>query len=214
MAIAWMKGGHATAMVGYVVETWYGRNGWGGLKYWLTSSGRYSLAEAIFLNQQDMLFQLNEWIPGVEGVKYLFPGVEYGADDRTADGLGNVTRDQRGFWYDRDVLVYYGDPKWDVRLQQVPGEEDFTVSSRMEEGKCVIIIRTGKSFSLERMKGEHFKEEHVSDLPFSYFFPKRLNHPRLAQGQAWKVALSENFMLVYDADFQPGGSYRIVLDVD
>lgn len=39
MAIAWMNSAHASAMAGYVVPTWYGRNGWGGLKYWLTTPG-------------------------------------------------------------------------------------------------------------------------------------------------------------------------------
>ena len=63
MAIAWMNSGNAATMIGYVVTTWHGRNGWGGLKYWLTNPGRYSLAEAIYMNQQDLMYQLNEWDP-------------------------------------------------------------------------------------------------------------------------------------------------------
>ena len=64
------------------------------------------------------------------------------------------------------------------------------------------------------MKGDHFKEEHVLDIPFSYFFPIRLKNPRLAAGQDWKVAMDENFLLVYEPDFAPGNSYTIVLDFD
>lgn len=60
MAIAWMNGSNAATMIGYVVTTWHGRNGWGGLKYWLTTPGRYTLAEAIYLNQQDFLNQQYE----------------------------------------------------------------------------------------------------------------------------------------------------------
>ena len=52
MAIAWMNSGNAATMIGYVVTTWHGRNGWGGLKYWLTNPGRYSLAEAIYMNSR------------------------------------------------------------------------------------------------------------------------------------------------------------------
>ena len=36
MAVAWMNSQQATAFAGYVVTTWYGRNGWGGLKYLIT----------------------------------------------------------------------------------------------------------------------------------------------------------------------------------
>ena len=112
------------------------------------------------------------------------------------------------------MLAYYGDPKWNVRLQEISDENDFIVSSKVDEKKCIVTISTKDNFSLERMKGNHFKEEHVLDLPFSYFFPKRLNNPRLADGQNWKVALDENFLLVYNADFEPGKTYTIVLDID
>ena len=37
---------------------------------------------------------------------------------------------------------------------------------------------------------------------------------RLADGQEWKVALDENFLLVYNADFEPGKTYKVVLDID
>jgi zinc protease len=64
------------------------------------------------------------------------------------------------------------------------------------------------------MRGDKFKQEHVLDLPFSYLFPTRLVNPRLAEGQAWDVALDENFILVYNAEFEPNMSYTIILDVE
>ena len=103
---------------------------------------------------------------------------------------------------------------WNVRLQEVPGENDFTVTSKVKGKKCVITIKTNENFSLERMKGDKFKQEHVLDLPFSYFFPKRLNNPRLAAGQNWKVAVDENFLIVYDPEFKPNSTYEVVLDID
>ncbi len=123
MAPAWINSADAATMAGYVVTTWHGRNGWGGLKYWLTYAGNLTLAQAIYLNQQDMLHQLNEWSP--ELVTAKFP---YQSDFRKqhADGAQGVakatgakaTLDQVGFWHDRDVLAYYGDPKWDMKLQE------------------------------------------------------------------------------------------------
>ncbi len=217
MAVAWMNSANAATMVGYVVTTWHGRNGWGGLKYWLTTPGRYTTAEAFYLNQQDMMYQLNEWNPKLTTLAYPYDERNefMVAPQLIKDSTGlNPSTDQVGFLHDRDVLAYYGDPKWNVRLQEIPQENDFTVTSEVKGKKCIVTVTTKDNFSLERMKGGHFKEEHVLDLPFSYFFPERLNNPRLAAGQNWKVAVDENFLLVYNADFEPGKTYVIELDVE
>lgn len=218
MAIAWMNSGNAATMVGYVVPTWYGRNGWGGLKYLLTTPGRYSVAEAFYLNQQDMMYQLCEMSPKLPTFTYPYDAMtgDYDKIQMLADSLGIIKPnvDHLGFWHDRDVLAYYGDPKWNVRLQEIPEENDFTVKSQRKGRKCIVTITTKENFNLMRMKGDQFKKEHVLDLPFSYFFPKRLKNPRLSAGQNWKAAVDENFLLVYNADFKPGKTYTVELDVD
>lgn len=216
MAIAWMNSGNAATMIGYVVTTWHGRNGWGGLKYWLTNPGRYSLAEAIYLNQQDMMYQLNEWKPELTTLDYPYGDAEFTEAPGVIQGvLGTEpTHDQIGFVHDRDVLAYYGDPKWDVRLQQIPEENDIRVTSVKKGNKYIVTIQTAENFSLERMKGDHFKQEHVLDLPFSYFFPERLKNPRLAAGQHWKAAVDENFLLIYNAEFEPGRTYTVELETE
>lgn len=212
MAVAWMNTGNAVAMVGYVVETWYGRSGWGMLKYMLTNPGRYTIAEACFMNQQDMLYQMNEWNPYFVTGAYPMKNTDY---ESFAQALGKqLTKDQMGFLYDRDVLVYYGDPKWDARLKEIPEESDYQVTSTLKGKKCIVTITTSSNFSLERMKGDKFKTESVLDLPFSYFFPRRLNNPRMASGQKWKVAVNKDFLLIYNADFEPSKTYQITLDID
>lgn len=217
MAVAWMNSGNAATMIGYVVTTWHGRNGWGGLKYWLTTPGRYSLAEAIYLNQQDLIHQLRGWSPKLTTLDYPFDAKNEFAEGRKViiDSTGLVpTHDQLGFLHDRDVLAYYGDPKWDVRLQEIPEESDYSVATEIQGKKCVVTITTSEAFNLERMKGDGFKQEHVLDLPFSYFFPERINNPRLAAGQNWNVAVDENFLLIYDPAFEPGKTYTVELDID
>ena len=84
----------------------------------------------------------------------------------------------------------------------------------MKGKQCVVTITTGDNFNLQRMKGDKFKQEHVLDLPFSYFFPERLNNPRLAEGQDWKAAVDENFLIIYNCDFEPGKTYEVILDID
>ena len=217
MAIAWMNDANAATFVGYVVPTWYGRNGWGGLKYWLTTPGRYTAAEAFYLNQQDMLYQLNRWSPSLATMEFPFDEKDYmGAGEKMVkDSIhAECTIHHLGFFHDRDVLAYYGDPKWNVRLQELENEKDFNVKSVIKGKQCIVTIETKADFSLERMQGNHFKEEHVLELPFNYFFPQRLNNPRLAKGQHWEVALDENFLMVYNTSFEPGRTYEIVLDID
>ena len=225
MAAAWLNGSNAATMIGYVVTTWHGRNGWGALKYWVTNPSRYTLAEATFINQQDFLHQQNEWYPQLIDEKYCYEGKFMEelttAANRLSEVLGREVDldsaedwDMVGFWHDRDVLVYYGDPKWQINLQSVAGDEDYSVTSFMRDGKYVVKVVTGESFSLEKMRGDKFKQEHVLDLPFSYIFPARLSSPRLAEGQEWKVALDENFVLVYNAEFEPNSTYEIVIDVE
>jgi zinc protease len=115
-----------------------------------------------------------------------------------------------GFWHDRDVVVYYGDPKWEVRLQSA-GEQDYTVTSERKGKRYIVTITTGENFSMEKMRGDKFKQEHVLDLPFSYIFPERLNNPQLVGNKWGKAVVDENFMLLYDVEFAPSSTYEIVI---
>ena len=122
MAVAWLSGMDATSMVGYVVTTWYGRNGWGGLKYWVANAGRLTLAQAVYLNQQDMLRTEDEWHPKMLTVNYPFSEIDFGEREMFEKQFKAVTgqqptKDQMGFVHDRDVVVLYGDPAWDVKMQ-------------------------------------------------------------------------------------------------
>ena len=221
MAAAWMNGSNAATMVGYVVTTWHGRNGWGALKYWVSNPERYTLSEAVYINQQDLVHQHNEWTPALLDERYNycegFMEELTTAANRISEVVGHEVDfdnaqdwDMMGFWHDRDVLVYYGDPKWEVRLQSA-GEQDYTVTSKRKGKRYIVTITTGDNFDMEKMRGDKFKQEHVLDLPFSYIFPDRLNEPKIAGDKWGKVVVDENFMLMYDVEFAPSSTYEIVI---
>ena len=221
MAIACLGSGNAAAMVGYVVTSWYGRAGWGTLKYWLFNPGRYTLAEAVFLNEQDMLFQMNRWNSNFNQLNFPYSqsDAQFQGEMKKAVaaiqnqlGIENPTKDQVGFLYDRDVLAYYGDPKADIRLQEMP-EEEYKVDFKVKGEKCIIKIKTRKNFNMNHLKGEQFKQEHVGNLPFSYFFPERLKSPRLVSKCSGDILINEDFMLIYEPNFKPGETYKIVLEM-
>lgn len=219
MAIGWMKGGGATTMIGYVVTTWYGRNGWGGLKYWLANPGALTLAQAVYLNQQDMVSIMNNWDPKVLKVDYPFEAGTFMDRDECKSRFKKLmgrepSKDEMGFIHDKNVLAFYGDPKWDVRLQEIPAEKGYTTSFKVKGKKCIVTIKTNGKFDPKTLNGGKLKQNHVGDIPFNYFFPKRLKAPKLAVGQDWKVALAEDFIIVYNTDFKPNGTYKIVLDIE
>ncbi len=218
MAIAWMKGGGATSMVGYVVTTWYGRNGWGGLKYWYANPGSLTLAQAVYLNQQDMLHTMNDWDPKILEMDYPF---NKGSLFQRQDCENNFkkllgrspTNDELGFIHDKDVFTFYGDPKWDVRLQEIPAENGYKTSFKIKGKKCIITIETNAKFDPESLDSGKSKNDHSGGVPFNYFFPLRLVSPQLQSGQNWNVALAEDFIIVYNTNFKPNSTYKIILDI-
>lgn len=127
LVTAWMKDGNVSALAGYCVPEWHGQAGWGTWKMWVTNAGRYTFAEAVFLNTQFILSRLNDWNPKFLEVDYPeTDDVNRDYRDNLATVTGAVgqemvTLNQMGYLYDRDVFVYYGDPKWDVRLKETPG---------------------------------------------------------------------------------------------
>lgn len=217
MAIAWMNGGGATSMVGYVVPTWFGRNGWGGLKYFASSWGRFTLAQAVYLNQQDMLRIENEWNTKMLEIDYPFSEASIN-EDRDFDIIfkkiigKEPTKDQRGFIHDRDVVVLYGDPAWDVRLKSK--DLGYSVKSAIKGNKCVLTITTTDKFDEEMMRGGQIKQIHVSDLPFCYLFSKRLNNPRLAKGETWDVTLADDFIFINNCNFEKNKTYKVNIDIN
>ena len=81
MATAWMHAAGVEQFAGYTVPSWYGFMGWG--VSGLFGEGRYSLAEARFLDNERLLW----------------------AKTRKLKPM-----DEKGLAYDRDVFAFYGDP--------------------------------------------------------------------------------------------------------
>lgn len=218
MAAAWVSSGGATAMLGYVVSTWYGRNGWGALKFWLSTSGKHTLAEAAYLNRQDMYTYLerknpkfNEVIPGFLALDENTVREELFAmtNDNASPKLDN---DDVGFLYDKDVVVYYGDPAWNVKTQQVKEQADYLFSCKKEGETHVITLKTGPGFSMDKVKGKGFKEEHVKDIPVGYFLPERIVDPKVADNpNNLDLAVGENFILIYNQNLEPNQTYTITI---
>jgi len=214
MAAAWISSGGATSMIGYVVPTWYGRAGWGALKYWISNPGKFTLAQANYLNQQEMLHILNEWDPRFNLIEPDFETEMYKNEVTSAAEkvLGRkISKDECGFLHDRDVLNFYGDPAWDARVKDENKKPGYTVDFKKSGNNFSIIIKFDKNLDSGALKGRGIKQIHVNDIPFAYFFPERIKNPELVDPQNLEVILDDNFIMIYNLDFTPGKVYKIVI---
>ncbi|HJA13853.1 MAG TPA: hypothetical protein H9796_02060 [Candidatus Butyricimonas faecavium] len=229
LVTAWIKDGNVSALAGYCVPEWHGQAGWGTWKFWMTDPGRYSLAEAVYLNTQFIISRLNEWNPKFLTIDYPETdnaGRDYRENLATvglATGQELVTLNQMGYLYDRDVFVYYGDPKWDVRLNGEGKEVHYKVSGQRKGKKYILTIQTDEQFRRQQMTGNYYMEKPdpfnpatIGRLPFSYFFPERLKGAKLAKKLKFEgtVEVNDNFIFIHDCFFEPNETYKVVLSVE
>lgn len=171
MALAWMHSAGVHQMVGYTVPTWFGYGGWGMLDYFLEQPGRYTLAEAFQANHHALIHALE-------------------------NGIGS----KRGLRYDRDVVAFYGDPAWPVRMADRPKAYEQELSE----------FEGGFTFTVRGKRGE----ESFSPLntngsqrgwrPIVQFLPYRVENIEILEGSELEPVITDDFILMpnprrYDA---------------
>ncbi len=105
MALALMRSAGIYQMVGYTVPTGYGWGGWGVKDYFSElQAGRFTLAEAHYVNQLSLIYELEK------------------------RGLNKEGRPGGGLRGDRDVVVLYGDPAWEARMtpRELPWKQELS----------------------------------------------------------------------------------------
>ena len=105
MALAMMRTGGVYQFVGYTIPTGYGYGGWGVKDYFSElQAGRFTLAEANYVNNQALVFELEK------------------------RGLNNEEKYRGGLRGDRDVVVLYGDPAWEAQMphRKLPWSQKLT----------------------------------------------------------------------------------------
>jgi zinc protease len=180
MALAWIGSAGARQMVGYTVPTWFGYAGWGVLDYFIEQPGRHTLQEAWMANHHALVWKL-----GLIDPKLLTEEPEPGSSSGGGDGSGLL--------HDRDVTVFYGDPKWDARL--APGRLRW--KETLEEGApgeftWTITPQAGKeTFAPVDTNGSQ-----RGGRPLILLLPKCFTALELLDGAAWKPVLGDDFVLL------------------
>ena len=133
----------ARQIVGYCSTTWHGAGGWDVYRRFLDEPGRQTLAESVWLAQQDLVRRFAAEFPGLPEVstegfdERAVPEFRQEVSTRT----GIPRNDERfddvaGYLWDRDALTLLGDPAWRVGLRA--GDLPWTVEVQREEDRLIL----------------------------------------------------------------------------
>ncbi|MCF7733984.1 MAG: hypothetical protein K9N23_20025 [Akkermansiaceae bacterium] len=212
MALACMNRAGVRQMVGYTLPTWYGYQGWGMLDYFVGQPGRFTLSEAFFANQHALVHRLETMIPEVaredsdSPMGRIAKPIVVGA---AAKAAGLTAQDANGLLFDRDVVVFYGDPAWKARM--APGRLQWEERWQQDAagGSLEVLPLAGEgSYAPVNTNGSQ-----RGGRPIIRFFETQIDPAtvKVTEGAEFKPVITDDFMLVpLPAGKAPAGPIKVV----
>jgi zinc protease len=158
MVISAISGAGVRQFLGYVVPTWYGKNGWGASGLWQQSEGRLSLSEAFFLNTQNLIDRSMELCPGSESVDFDSDEIQTALrqDRPFIEGLKRLeksgamkkenAKDVLGLIHDRDTVALWGDPAWQAGFAPPAAGAAVDLNWSDENGTLKLTLQARRDF--------------------------------------------------------------------
>ena len=212
MALAFMNSAGVDQMIGYTMPTYYGYGGWGLLDYFVEQPGRFTLAEAFYVNQQALIYRLETMFPGAGTADADQPADKTALSDAAIKA--HLTRDDaRGLLFDRDSVAFYGDPAWSAKMAPGPLAWDQALNERAG----------GYEFEIKPLQGEKSFEtinkngSQRGGRPIVQLLPHRIKAAsvKITAGADLQPLVTSNFILVPRPDhFDPRRSYMVVFTAD
>lgn len=215
-------------LVGYSLPSWFGRGGWGTLHTLLQHASYMSIADAWFFNNQMITYKLNEMSPKALKVRTPFQ-YTYTRKDGTREMMNtrmvinnvamqliklgiwpktdkNAQKEMLGLCYDRDTVIFYGDPAWRATLNPEKANDKIKLNFKEENGKFVVEIKTGEmKKALKKAK---------DDYPNAMFFPFRIKNFKVVEGSEFNPIVTDNFIMIRSLNVEGNKTYRIVLEAE
>ncbi|MEO2015057.1 MAG: hypothetical protein ABGZ53_11875 [Fuerstiella sp.] len=162
MALAWMNDVGVKQMIGYTVPTWFGYGGWGVLDYFVEQPGRYSLTEAFFANHFALIHSLET-------------------------NAGS----QRGMEFDRDVVAFFGDPKWEARLAIA----DCAYDQSLTVANGVYTFKVTPKRGVDSFKPINVNGAQRGWRPIVQWLPERMEDVRIVKGTKFNPVITDDCLL-------------------
>jgi len=202
MALGWLSSGGANQMVAYTVSTWYGAMGWGTRDRLFDLPGRYSVTEAFYFTNQEIIHKLLKKFPKTANLG--FGSFDMRRDRRLlgryAARLGyrkssKTMREHLGLLWDRDTVAFYGDPAWEARLVRRGSPLTSTLSHK--DDTYTLSIRAASDCTPAK--------------PLATLLPHRVKDVTVQAGSQFQPLIADNFlMLMKSGPFEAGKTYKVV----
>ncbi len=208
MALAWMNDAGVHQMIGYTVSTWCGYAGWGCLDYFLEQPGRFTFAEAFHANQRALMHRLLTYFPDIATAD-VPPGGRMRSQATLSDkarAAGVRTSDARGLLFDRDVLAFYGDPKWSAKM----ADRENAWEQTLTEDNGVYTFTITPKRGLRTFEPINTNGSQRGWRPIVHFFESRLEDIELLEGSDLEPVITDDFILVPNPrTCDPKRTYRV-----
>jgi zinc protease len=188
--------------VAYTIETWYGRAGWGTLGLLESQPGNFTVAQAWFFNEQQIVEELRKKHEKAAGFDFDWTdesSVKSFMAGAQKAGLKGSDKDEMGLAFDRDVVALYGDPAYDARLDATKWNAPFTATIDASGADLAVTIKV---------------KDRAFHGPAMLYFPRRCTNPKASVSLPEGSILADNFLIISDvskvADEGGGAILRIV----
>ncbi|PHR90747.1 MAG: hypothetical protein COA78_34505 [Blastopirellula sp.] len=166
MALAWMNDVGVRQMIGYMQPTWYGYMGWGVLDYFVEQPGRYTLNEAFVANNHALIHRLND--------------------------SSISAADKRGLSFDKDMVAFYGDPKWSAKMANRPKY----YGQRLEVKGDLYTLSISLNKGADSFQPVNTNGSQRGGRPLIQFLPKRIKDVKIVAGGDLNPVITDDFILI------------------
>lgn len=208
LVMDWLSYQGVNQFIGYTVPTWFGKGGWGVLELWQDYGGQYNLAEVFFLNQQRIIHKLATEFPAANTLQLDGKTMDQlcGEDSSPATvanasltaSLNKFDDKQHeillGYLYDRDVLAFYGDPKWDARLDATKAGSQVKWHWSGPADELTLTIECVKDFKKSELL---------------ILLPTRMKNVQATSADGLTVTVNDEFIWIANPDFTARKTYQI-----
>ena len=200
MALAWMNSAGVHQMLGYTVPTWYGYAGWGCLDYFVEQPGRYTFTEAFFANQHALIHRIESCFPTPSS-----PLTEIAKKQKLS------SHDRKGMHFDKNVVVFYGDPAWQAKMKEKP---KFYEQKLEEKDGIYTFTITGnkgpKSFTPVNTNGAQ-----RGWRPIVQHFESRLKNIEIIEDNGLNAVVEDDFILIPNPkSYNPEKQYKVTFKAE
>lgn len=205
MVLTAMSEAGVNQFVGYVVPTWFGRNGWGTTELWQKQAGNTSLSEAFFLNNQKLLDETQRRFPEAMGVTFDSDDIDSALKSKNSftEGLTKLQKekgikleqDLMGLVHDRDVVAFWGDPMWNAGFDLSKNTAGLKQVWSKKDNKLTLTIESSKGY----------------EGGYAAWLPKRMRGAKL--GSEADAVLADDFLLVRALKLNAGEKKDFVISM-